>query len=105
MFGTADWIRVITIVVFTMTAAIIDIRSRRIPNWITVPAALAGLAFHITRSGVDGLLYSLGGFAMGFGILFVLMVIGQGGGGDVKLMGAVGAWLGWKFTVFAYVLA
>lgn len=113
MSGAADWIRVVTIVVFTLTAAIIDVRTRRIPNWLTVSAFFAALAFYVfgggsnfgVDSGFQGLLYSLGGFAVGFGILFVLWLIGKGGAGDVKLMGAVGAWLGPMFTVFAYVLS
>ena len=98
MIGMADWIEVVAIVVFTLTAAVIDVRSRRIPNWVTVPAALAGLTFHVVPGAVNsgfsggwhGFLFALGGFAIGFGILFALMVFGQGGGGDVICPAAIG---------------
>jgi prepilin peptidase CpaA len=46
---------------------------------------------------------SLGGFATGFGILLVLWLIGGGGGGDVKLMGALGAWLGPLLTLGVFL--
>ena len=93
------------LVAFTLTAAVIDVRTRRLPNWLTVPAFAAALLFHLVTGGVPGLLGSLAGFAVGFSILFVLWLVGGGGGGDVKLMGAVGAWLGWKTTLAVFVLS
>jgi len=53
-------------------------------------------------NGIAGLFHGLGfsllGFVTGFGILFLVWILGGGGGGDVKLMGALGAWLGAKAT-------
>jgi prepilin peptidase CpaA len=92
------------VVAFTLIAAVVDVRSRTIPNWLTVPAFLAGVAFHCFHSGWHGLGLSLGGFATGFCLLLVLMAVGGGGGGDVKLMGALGAWLGWKAFLAVFVL-
>jgi prepilin peptidase CpaA len=45
-----------------------------------------------------GILDGLAGFALGFGLYFMLWIVAGGGGGDVKLMGALGAWLGFKLT-------
>ena len=89
-----DLYSIIAIVVFTSVALVIDLKTRRIPNWLTVSIAASGLVYHLLTGGWGGILISLGGFATGFGILFVLWVIGGGGGGDVKLMGGVGAWMG-----------
>lgn len=91
---TLPWLFVTIVFGFTLVAGISDLRTRRLPNWLTVPAFLAALAFHGLTGGWSGLGQALGGFAIGFGILFVLWLIGGGGGGDVKLMGALGAWLG-----------
>lgn len=86
----------------TLTAAFTDFRTHKLPNWLTVSAFIAGVVFHSVWG--QGLAFSLQGFALGFGILFVLFLIGGGGGGDVKLMGAVGAWLGWLLTLEVYFL-
>jgi prepilin peptidase CpaA len=95
---------IVAVVSFTLTAAVVDVRSRKIPNWLTVPAFLAGVVFHTIHSGWHGLGLSLGGFVTGFALLLVLMAIGGGGGGDVKLMGALGAWLGCKAFLAVFVL-
>ncbi len=93
---------VLFVVAFTAAAAVLDWKTKRLPNALTVPAFVCALLFHpivgATQAGLVGaghrLAFALGGFATGFGILFVLWLIGGGGGGDVKLMGALGAWLG-----------
>ncbi len=79
---------------FNVVAAISDIRTRKIPNKLTVPMCLAGFVYQISFFGLNGLWTALLGFAAGFGALFVLWMIGTAGGGDVKLMGALGPWLG-----------
>lgn len=90
---------------FTALAAICDLRTKKLPNGLTVPAFAAALMFHTALGGWSGLAGSLAGFATGFGILLVLWLIGGGGAGDVKLMGALGAWLGVKLTLAVFVLS
>jgi prepilin peptidase CpaA len=75
-------------------AAAVDLRSRRIPNWLTLTLVVSGLLqslifhSHITVSEA-GL-----GLLVGLGLTFLPFALGAMGGGDVKLMAGVGAWLG-----------
>ncbi|HUE72616.1 MAG TPA: A24 family peptidase [Pirellulaceae bacterium] len=80
--------------IFVITAAILDFRTKKIPNWITVPAFLAALLFHAVMPDSRGILWSLAGFGVGFSLLIVPWLLGGGGMGDVKLLAALGAWLG-----------
>jgi prepilin peptidase CpaA len=83
-------------------AAVYDVRYRRIPNWLTVSGALAGASANTVHQGWQGLGMSLVGLAVGFGIYLVLYLLHAMGAGDVKLMGAVGATVGWEnwFAIF-----
>lgn len=89
----------------TLIAAFLDLRTRKLPNWLTVSGFVAALIFHTATGGLAGLGYSLLGFLTGFAILLLLWLTGGGGAGDVKLMGALGAWLGWKGTLYVFLLS
>jgi prepilin peptidase CpaA len=93
----------IAVILFTLIAVFTDLKSRQIPNYLTVSAFALALVFHLVTGGLSGVLHSLGGFATGFGILLVLWLIGGGGGGDVKLMGAIGAWVGTVPTLMIFI--
>lgn len=89
---------------FVTAAAITDYRSRKIPNWLTVPAAILGLLYHSFAPQGFGPLLSLAGFAVGFSLLILPWLLGGGGMGDVKLLAALGAWLGPFFILVAFAV-
>lgn len=80
--------------------AYLDVKHRRIPNWATLPGIALGLGMN-SLQGWSGLKVSGIGLLVGFGALLVLFVLGWMGGGDVKLMAAVGALKGSPFVVSA----
>lgn len=96
---------VIGVLLLTGISAYTDTRSRRIPNWLTLTAFAAGLIYQVTFHQWAGLADAGRAFALGFGTFFVLWLIGGGGGGDVKLMGALSVWLGFQLTLYAMVLS
>lgn len=78
-----------------LTAACIsDVRSRRIPNALTFSAAAAALMFHALTGGRIGAAWSLGGWLVGALLFFPIFALRGMGAGDVKLLAAVGAWVG-----------
>jgi prepilin peptidase CpaA len=78
-----------------LTVAIVtDLHSSRIPNWLTFPAMGCGLVWHAWQSGVPGALFGLSGLGIGLGVFLLIHISGGIGAGDVKLMAAVGAFVG-----------
>lgn len=84
----------IAAVVVVIAACVPDIRSRRIPNALTFGAALTAVGFHVATGGWSGLLASVSGWIVGAALFFPFFALRGMGAGDVKLMAAVGAWLG-----------
>jgi len=82
-----------------------DIRTHRIPNYLTLGTALTGLVYQGAFFGFSGLGDGLLGLALGFGLLIGPYMLGGMGAGDVKALSALGAWLGpWKtFLLFCYM--
>ncbi|MDK1021225.1 MAG: A24 family peptidase [Candidatus Hydrogenedentes bacterium] len=87
----------------SLAAALWDVRTRRIPNGLTGPLFLAGIAWHVWLGGPAGAVDSaLGCFVAALPFL-VLFLYAGGGAGDAKMMGAVGAWLGLAHGLVALV--
>jgi prepilin peptidase CpaA len=82
------------VAVFTAIAAILDYRTKKIPNWLTVSAAVLGLVYATFAPHGMEPLWALTGFAVGFSLLLLPWLLGGGGMGDVKLLAALGVWLG-----------
>lgn len=78
----------------SLLAAVIDLRRGRIPNWLTAPLFIAGLAWAGYTGGTGQVLDGLGAALLLALPFVVLFVIAGGGAADAKLMGALGAWLG-----------
>lgn len=71
-----------------------DLRTRSIPNRLTFPAAALGLVAATVTQGGHGMVSSAAGFLVGLALFFPFFLLRGLGAGDVKLLGALGAWLG-----------
>jgi prepilin peptidase CpaA len=80
-------------------AAVIDISSRRIPNWVTFAAFLAGVGLNAWLAGPSGAVLAVAGAALGAALLLPFYAIRAMGAGDVKLLAAIGALLGPQMLV------
>lgn len=80
-----------------------DLKERKIPNKITFTGILIGLIFNLAMAGWTGLLQAFIGLFTGLAIFFLPFAMGGMGAGDVKLMGAIGALMGWQFSVMTAV--
>ena len=77
-----------------LLAALLDLRSRRIPNTLTLPVMALGPLQAGIVAGFRGVAESLAGCALAALPFVLLFLYARGGAGDAKLMGALGAWLG-----------
>jgi prepilin peptidase CpaA len=75
-------------------AAVSDVWSRRIPNWVTFGTLALGLLLNTWLHGVEGAAVALAGAALGLCLLLPFYAMGVMGAGDVKLLAALGAVLG-----------
>jgi prepilin peptidase CpaA len=85
-------------------AAFYDLRYRRIPNWVVLMGLLLGLGANTFLSRWAGLERSLLGAGLAFLIYFPLYLLRGMGAGDVKLMAAVGAIVGWADWIGIFFL-
>lgn len=86
-------------VALALIAGWTDLRSRRIPNWLTIPGLLAGVAANVALSGWGGLKASLIGAVVGLALLLPFVLLRSLGAGDWKLAGALGAFVGREVLV------
>ena len=96
------------LVLAVLVATVTDLRSRRIPNWLTVSTVV--LAFVLNAliaypSPVEGVWLAAKGFALAFALNLVVYMLHMTGAGDLKLLAAVGAMVGCSDFVGIFVLA
>jgi prepilin peptidase CpaA len=80
-----------------------DLKTRRIPNYLTLGCLLAGLGYQLGSLGLRGLLDGFMGMGLGFGLLIFFYLRGGMGAGDVKALAALGAWLGLRTTLDLFI--
>src|SRR5262245_26338561 len=111
----AAWMFCLLLASLLLPASILDWRSLKIPKFLTLLLWGSGPLVNIVRGAwlgalgvpvfiisprglwtgaLDGFLFSLAGFGLGFAIFFLLWIARTCGGGDVKLFAGIGAWIG-----------
>jgi prepilin peptidase CpaA len=94
-----DFARIAAVVV-VIVACFTDMKSRRIPNVLTFGAAAGAMGYSLAAGGPAAMGWSFVGWLVGVAMFFPLFALGGIGGGDVKLLAALGAWLGPGPTVW-----
>src|SRR5688500_17057938 len=87
-------LRVVALLTVALTAAVCDVRSRRIPNALTFGAAASALVYALATGGIGSLGFAAAGWIAGAALFFPFFALGGMGAGDVKLIAALGAWVG-----------
>jgi len=94
---------VTAIVAVTMAAAVVDLRTRRVPNWLTFGTAALGITMAMTHLDGVGIAGAFEGLLVGLLLMLPGHVIGRTGAGDVKLLAALGTLLGPKSILMAFL--
>ena len=123
LFG---WAFVLVLIAFLAVASWTDLKRMIVPKSVTIGTLILGIVFNAIRCAwlesegfpswvfanpslgtgvVDGFLFAIAGFAVGFAIYFAFWFFGIVGGGDVKLVASVGAWLGPKYILGALLFS
>jgi prepilin peptidase CpaA len=95
----------VAVIVVAGMASVSDVRTARIPNILTFGAAAAALVYLFASHGWSGLAGAGEGWAVGVLLFLPFFLLGGLGAGDVKLLGAMGAWLGPREVFWVAVYA
>jgi prepilin peptidase CpaA len=100
-----EFVIIVPLAVVLVTAICTDLRSSRIPNRLTFPAMGFALLTQAWLGGLQGAIFSLAGLGAGLGLFLLIHLSGSIGAGDVKLMAAVGAFVGPYGALLSALLA
>lgn len=87
-----------------LIAALTDLKRREIPNWLSIGGIAAGLALNVWAAGLAGLKTAGAGLGLAALIFVPLFIMRWLGGGDVKIMGAIGALAGPQYLIVIFIL-
>lgn len=90
---------------FLITASIIDLKHRVVPDTLTATFFASAILFRIFYHGEHSLIYYLAGAAVGFFILLLVSLMSNGdiGGGDIKIYAPIGLIFGIQFTILSLI--
>ncbi len=94
--------QIIIILLISLVGSIFDLKIRKIPNWLTFGTFFLVLIFHAVNLNFSGAAQSVIGFFVGIAVLFIPYLMGGMGAGDVKLLGAIGAVVGFKDVLWIF---
>jgi prepilin peptidase CpaA len=98
----SDALQLAVVLAGTGAGAVIDLRTRRVPNGLTLALASAGVALAALGLGRVGVAAALAGGLLGLALMLPGHLFGATGGGDVKLFAASGMLLGPADTLWAF---
>jgi prepilin peptidase CpaA len=101
---TLDTPLAIALGVLVLVAAAFDLRYRRIPNWLAAAGFLMGLVLNVWLGGASAVPTVLTGAALALCVYLPLYALRAVGGGDLKLMAAVGAIAGPTLWLVLFVV-
>ncbi|SFQ99156.1 A24 family peptidase [Desulfoscipio geothermicus] len=92
----------VPVIILLLICCYTDLRSRKIYNHVLLPAVVTAFMVNFLNGGLSACLDSLQGLLLGMALLIIPFAAGGMGAGDVKLLGAIGAFKGpeFVFTVF-----
>jgi prepilin peptidase CpaA len=96
-------VKLVVLISILAVACFTDLRQQKVYNWLTFPAMALGFVFNTAAHSWPGLGISLAGLVVGGLVFFPAFWMEGMGAGDIKLMAAVGAFMGWKFALNAAV--
>jgi prepilin peptidase CpaA len=78
-----------------LVASGIDVRTRRVPNWLSIPFLCAGILYQALSSGWQGAGHAFQGIALAIIFYGIPCILLRGTGmGDLKLAAGIGSWIG-----------
>jgi len=93
----------LVVILAVLITAVIDLWKFKIPNVVTFPLLITGVAYHGWTDGASGVGQSLLGVLFALVILGAFCCMGGIGAGDVKLLAAIGAWLLLPLTFWVFI--
>lgn len=105
MSGKIDWFILISVGLVSGLAVVMDLSRGRIYNWLTFPTLIVGVCVSGVFAGWQGFVHALFGVLAGLLAYGWMYFFGFMGAGDVKLLMALGAWLGGAATLETALLS